>query len=32
MIYESQELNIDELFICELKYILESFTETMGEL
>lgn len=36
MICESQELNIDELnmdeiFVFELRYILERFKDTMGE-
>ncbi len=27
-----EELNVDDLFVYELRYILESFTETMGEI
>lgn len=34
MIYELtiDELNIDELFVFELKYILESYNYTIGEM
>lgn len=32
MICENQELNMDELFVFELKYIMEKFNETMGEM
>ena len=30
MLYESEELNMDDLFVHELKYILESYNYTMG--
>lgn len=32
MLYESEKLNIDDLFVSELKYILEQFNATMGEI
>lgn len=32
MLYESEKLNIDEIFVYELKYILESFKDTIGEM
>ena len=31
MLYENQELNIDDLFVFELKYIMESYNYTLGE-
>lgn len=33
MLYELtiDELNMDEIFVFELKYIMEKFNETMGE-
>lgn len=31
MIYESENLNMDELFVHELKYIMESYNYTLGE-